>query len=76
MPRFFFDMKNGGVIKDSDGVELPDQETAEQEALKGLGALVSEELGEGQISSIFQISVRLETEVVFKATLALQIERP
>ena len=76
MPRFFFDMKDGGVIIDSDGVELPDQATAEREALKGLGALVSEELGQGHASAIFQISVRRETEVVFKATLSLQMEWP
>jgi hypothetical protein len=47
MPRFYFDirLKNGTVLKDELGLDLPDAETAREEAIAGAAGLREERNG-------------------------------
>ena len=43
MPRFYFNVFDGRSTRDTDGVNLPDCETARCEAIRLAGALLDEE---------------------------------
>jgi len=44
MPRYFFDLHDGTVFRDEQGVELPDLAAAREEATRALADTVQDEL--------------------------------
>ncbi len=76
MPRYFFDIHNDGLdLHDAEGVNLPDRQAAECEAigaLQDLSRSLTLENGQGDL----QANVRDEAgTVIFRTTLALRSER-
>lgn len=48
MPHFYFHLSNGiGEIRDEEGAELPDLETARMRAVVAIRSILSEELSRG-----------------------------
>jgi hypothetical protein len=70
MTRYFFDLGDGeDVAKDADGLDLPHDETARREAIKGLVDMVAELLPDGE-SRQFSVLVRTDDgRQVFEADL-------
>jgi hypothetical protein len=59
MPRFYFDirLKNGTILEDELGIELPDAEAARQEAIAGAVGLRQENAGRwNQTACTFEVS--------------------
>jgi hypothetical protein len=57
MPRFYFHTKDGQLLCDDDGTELPDVERAKGEALTFLGELLRNNPGTVLRTGTFQIIV-------------------
>lgn len=50
MPRYHFNIHNSvGFVPDEEGRELPDLDTAREEALKGARSLLAEEILQGTV---------------------------
>jgi len=50
MPLFYFHVVNGlGEVRDDEGSEWPDLESARRSALSGIGSILREELNRGVI---------------------------
>ena len=75
MPHYFFDTHDGGpLLVDEEGLELAGLEEARREALSGLADLARDVVPEAKQNSM-GVSVRDEAgRIVFRASLALQVE--
>jgi hypothetical protein len=75
MPRYFFDMHDGGpVLVDEEGQELDGLQAAQREALSGLADLARDVVLKAERESM-GVSVRDEAgRIVYRATLSLQLE--
>lgn len=58
MPRFYFHLYNNVIVRDEEGRELPDAETARAEAIKAAQEMICEEAKKGQV----KLSHRIEVE--------------
>lgn len=70
MPRYFFDIHNGGFHRDEAGTECPDFEAARLEAMKTLPEVSRWEIPADGDMQAFTVLVRDEAgHVVYTATL-------
>ena len=60
MPRFFFHIYDDTIALDDDGMDLPDVETARQQALLGARSLICEEVAKGHLNLSYRIEVEDE----------------
>jgi len=78
--RFFFDIRDGHDMPDDIGTELPDIETAKQEAAQLAGRLLLDRPGEFWRTDKWQVRVRGEDGQVLLTLLLLAVpgasERP
>jgi hypothetical protein len=64
MPRYFFHVYDDQETIDQDGLELPNVEVAEWEALRGARSLASEQVLMGRLRLTDRIDVTNETGTV------------
>jgi hypothetical protein len=76
MPRFYFDVRDGDkFIRDDDGLEYPDTETARDEAALALAEMAKDVLPGAAIREI-AIEVRDEAkEPLLRAVLRFEVQR-
>ena len=76
MPRFYFDVRDGGsFIEDDDGLVLPDLEAARDEATRALADMGRDALP-GAVVRELAIEVRDEAkQPLLRAVLRLEIEQ-
>ena len=60
MPRFFFHVFDDVVVRDDEGIELPDAEAARGAALAGARAMMCDQLMKGRLSLHHRIEVEDE----------------
>jgi hypothetical protein len=60
VPRFFFHIYDDVVLKDEDGLELPDAEAARRTAVAGARAMMCDQLTKGRLSLHHRIEVEDE----------------
>jgi len=72
MPRFYFDTSdNDRQVRDEDGLDLPDELSARNEAIKVLPGMAADGLPDGP-EHLFRVSVRdANGEYIFEASLNL-----
>ena len=76
MPRYFFDVLDGGLIRDEEGLELADIETVRMEVLRTLPAMAADIRTQRQARQL-RIDVRDESgNYVLVGTLTMVIEEP
>lgn len=82
MPRYFFDVHNGGgFLPDEDGRDLPDLEAARSEGLKGARSLLAEDVMQGRLDlngrlEIFGADRELLVTIPFSEAVEVQRELP
>ena len=71
MPKFFFDVLDGGLTTDEVGTDLPDFSAARDQAVAVLPNIARDELPDGD-ERVFQVTIRDGGgKPMFKATLSL-----
>jgi hypothetical protein len=76
MPRYFSDLDNGKTkYLDTIGTELANVEMAEREAVRFLASVFRDALPE-ESDSVFVVTVRDNSRVIFTTTLTHQSDRP
>ena len=60
MPRFFFHVYDHAVALDEEGLELPDLQAAEREAVRGARSLACEQIEHGELHLDHRIDVEDE----------------
>lgn len=60
MPRYFFDVYDGAVSQDDEGIELPDDEAAKKEATRAVTELAREILAGSEPRKTIHVTVRDE----------------
>ena len=71
MPRFFFDITDGGLILDDVGTEFPNVHAARDAAIKVLPDVARDEIGEGQSREIMVLMRDDADKALFTAALTL-----
>jgi hypothetical protein len=75
MPRYFFDVHDGGFERDEDGVELADADAALRQVWKALPEMAAQLQANGNMARQLRMDVRDEAgNHVFHAALTLVIE--
>jgi hypothetical protein len=76
MPRYHFDVREGRLfVEDQDGLEFPDLETAEQEAIQAAASIGKERLPRGDTRDV-TVEVRNERrQRVVTVRVELHIDR-
>ena len=76
MPRCYFDVREGRLfVEDQDGLEFPDLETAEQEAIQAAASIGKERLPRGDTRDV-TVEVRNERrQLVVTVRVELHIDR-
>ena len=70
MPRFFFDIHDGGTTRDDLGVELPDHEAVRKHAMEALPSIAAEEIPlDGDRQHFVVLVTDDEGHPVYSATL-------
>lgn len=72
MPRYFFDIIDGGFTIDDEGIELPDAQAARAEAIRSLPDIVKNLL---HAKDEHEVSVTVRDEggkPIFEATLTIE----
>jgi hypothetical protein len=68
MPRYHFNLYNSvGFVPDEEGRELPDVETAREEALKGARAIIADDVLQGRLDLKGRLEVLDEDGVLVLA---------
>ena len=57
MPRFFFNLRNSVAVEDQEGKELPDLETARDQAVRHARGIMSEDVKDGRLMLKDEIDV-------------------
>lgn len=57
MPRYFLHIRNGGNVRDEEGIELPGVPDARTRAIEGIRSIVAEEAREGRIDLAGRIEI-------------------
>ncbi|CAA2159890.1 hypothetical protein MBRA_05070 [Methylobacterium brachiatum] len=74
MPRYFFDVMDGDLIVDSEGVDLPDVRAAHDKAIKALPDITKSYLSDKQKQEV-SVTMRDESgRPMFRATLTIRAE--
>ena len=63
MPRFFFNLRNNVSVEDREGKELPDVETAREQAITHARGIMSEDVKDGRLVLRDEIDVIDESGV-------------
>ena len=72
MPRFYFHLYDGIVIKDPKGVELPDVERARQEAMQLASELLNTEAAKSELGTQWRVEVTDDQgAVLFRLSIAM-----
>ena len=71
MPRFFFDISDGGLTVDDTGTEFPSAHAARDAAIKTLPDVAQDEIGEGQSREVLVLVRNEEGRAIFSASLTL-----
>ena len=67
VPRFFFHIHDDIELLDDEGIELPDREAAEREALRGARSIACEQVVRGELHLEHRIDVEGEDgETLFR----------
>ena len=75
MARFYFDTRNGGVVRDDTGSEFPTLQAARDAAVSLLPDIAREELPDGD-ERVFSVTVRDEHDrSLFHAMLRLSCSK-
>ena len=76
MPRFYFDVREGQLfVEDRDGLEFPDLDTVEQEAIQAAASIGKERLPRGDTRDV-TVEVRNERrQRVLTVKVSLEIDR-
>jgi hypothetical protein len=76
MPRFYFDVREGQLfVEDRDGLEFPDLDTVEQEAIQAAASIGKERLPRGDTRDV-TVEVRNERrQRVLTVKASLEIDR-
>jgi hypothetical protein len=71
MPRYFFDIYDGGITKDNEGHELPDLAAVRSMAMGSLPAVAADEIPADGDRQSFVVVARCEAgHAVYTATLS------
>lgn len=71
MARYFFDIENGGLIHDDEGVECDDDAMVREAVVKALPAIAADELRSNGDHRYFNVIVRDDTgQTVYAAVLS------
>lgn len=74
MARYFFDVTNGGVVSDDEGIEFDNAQSASQEALRSLPDMATDHLLM-QVDKKVSVSMRDDHGIpVYRATLTIEGE--
>ena len=75
MPRFYFDSRDGErLVRDEDGLDLPDLAAAREEASRALGEIIKDILPDGD-ERVIAIAARGENRrLLFTATITFKLE--
>ena len=57
MPRFFFNLRNNVSVEDREGKELPDSESAREQAITHARGIMSEDVKDGRLMLNDEIDV-------------------
>lgn len=75
MPHYFFDTGDGDIERDTEGVDLSDDVTAREEAVRYLGAILSDAPRHLAPDGIFRVSVRSASGEVIAAIVTRDLSR-
>ena len=76
MPRYFFDVHDGGFLPDKEGVELDDLNAVRRQVWNTLPEMAVHRAADGNLACQLRMDVRDEDgNHVFHAALTLVIER-
>ncbi|WP_267426989.1 hypothetical protein [Methylobacterium sp. GC_Met_2] len=74
MARYFFDVTNGSVVSDDEGIEFDDAHSASQEALRSLPDMVKDQ-PLGSVGEKVSVTMRDDHGIpVYRATLTIEDE--
>lgn len=80
MARYFFDIVNGGVSVDDEGIEFQDAKAASQEALQTLPELAMDGLADKDGEQVSVMMRDASGRAIYRATLTIHsqwlVERP
>lgn len=71
MPRYFFDISDGGLTIDDTGLEFPNAHAARDEALKTLPNVAQDHMAEGKSREVVVLMRNEEGRALFTASLTL-----
>lgn len=73
MPHYFFDVEDGVISPDLDGVDLPDIAAAQKEALQMTGRMVEDQSRRGSDADSLTVTVRDGLKAVLTVSVRVQI---
>jgi hypothetical protein len=79
VPRFFFHIHDDVVSHDDEGLELPDADAAREQAMRGIRAMICDQVMEGRLALHHRVEVEDEAGAkvaAFDFADALRLERP
>lgn len=71
MPRFYFDIADGGLIVDADGTEFPDAHAARDAAIRTLPDLAKDYIANGPSHEVLVLMRDENDRALFTASLTL-----
>ena len=71
MPRFFFDISNGGLTIDDTGVEFPNAHAARDAAVETLPHIALDHIGEGLCREVLVLMRGEDGQPLFTASLTV-----
>ena len=76
MPHYFFSFRDGGELRDDMGMDLPDDEAARDEAVRGARSILADTVKDGRLPLSATVGVEDEEgnrlfDVVFKETVEI-----
>ena len=76
MPRFYFDLREGGMFSpDDEGIEFPDLNAAEREAAEAAAAIGRDRLPKGGSREINMEVLNEHRQRLLTVTVSLHVER-
>ncbi len=71
VPRYFFDISDGGLFKDETGLTFPDAHAARDTAIRTLPNIAQDHIGNGQSRSVTVLMRDENGRALFTASLTL-----
>ena len=79
MPRFFFHIQDHALVRDDEGMELPDAEAARAEAMRGIRAMICDQVLQGRLALHHRVEIEDDTGAKVAALAfadAVRVEQP